>query len=361
MSEKNSQQHLRNDKKEKHRKLIRSPETLSPCDADPVFNPSFLSTATNIFAAPSTTVRSSPTKHFNDQFPPQQAVWPSGNLPPAVDHSSASNSQFSSYNSLPPSTSTPSIALYRKPSITIKYSSKDDDGKPPDVATLQSSLPYHQRISRSIDSNIISATTEPADQSSNNFLINVNSVPDCCLHKNANTSPSKKQPAPKSPLFGVNGHNRSSTARDIYPQQQTTTLFAHSPTSQSLNLILMNQSSDYNGFKGPFNSNNPFLNDNFDEITVHEDEGGGKIDANFFISDDDKTESELLYLAGDTPAKQTCDVMEERLLKNKREKFSNASTMKICLVVSPPTNKLFHVSAMARKVCPTFVAWLISE
>lgn len=359
MSEKNSQQLLRNDKKEKHRKLIRSPEKLSPCDTDAVFNPSFLSTATNIFAAPSTTVRSSPTKHFNDQFPPQQAVWPSGNLPPAVDHSSASNSPFSSYTSLPPSTSTPSIALYRKPSITIKYSSKDDDGRPPDATALHSSLSYHQRISKSIDSNSISATTEPADQSSNNFLINVNSVPECCLHRSASVSPSKKPPPPppKSPLTGVNGHNSrsSTTARDIYPQQQTTALFAHSPTSQSLNLNLMNQSSDYNGFKGPFNSNNPFLNDNFDEITVHEDEGGGKIDAGFF-NIDDKTESELLYLGEDTPAKQTCDVMEERLLKNKREKFSNASTMKICLVVSPPTNKLFHVSAMARKVRPTIVA-----
>lgn len=340
MSEKNSQQSLRNDKKEKHRKLIRSPEKLSPCDTDAVFNPSFLSTATNIFAAPSTAVRSSPTKHFNDQFPPQQAGWPSGNLP--VDHSP--------FSSLPPSTSSPSIALYRKPSITIKYSSKDE---PPDSAPPNCSPSYHQRFSKSIDSNTISATTEPADQPSNNFLINVNSVP--C----ASISPTKKPPPPppKSPLGGVNGvGSRSSTARDIYPQQQTTAIFAHSPTSQSLNLNLMNQSSDYNGFKGPFNSNNPFLNDNFDEITVHEDEGGGKIDANFF-NIDDKADSELLYLEEDTPAKQTCDVMEERLLKNKREKFSNASTMKICLVVSPPTNKLFHVSAMAWKVWAKVHCW----
>lgn len=103
-----------------------------------------------------------------------------------------------------------------------------------------------------------------------------------------------------------------------------------------------------------FNSNNPFLNDTFDAITAHEDEGGGEVNTNFF-NIDDANESESLFVAEDAAAvatsllsKDDSEEMEEQLLKNKREKFSNASTMKICLVVSPPTNKMFHVSRKYR-------------
>lgn len=345
MSEKKTPQSLKNDKK--HRKLVRSPEKLSPCDLDPAFNPSFLSTATNIFAAISTNSRSSPTKNYNDQFPPpHQQVWPSGNLPTAnVDISSSSFSPSSS--SLPPSLSTPAIALYRKPSITIKYS-KDVDVTPAEAASScnQSPLSFLQRISKSIDSHTILATTERADQASNKFPININKTPACRLQShNANASPSPKQPTQpqQSNYFSCNDDFRSSnvtTARDIYQQQPPQTVFAHSPTSQSLNLNLMTQlqadMTDYNSILGqiPFNSNNPFLNDTFAKITAHEDEGGGKINTNFF-NIDDSNESELLFLADETT--QSGDVIEDQILKNKREKFSNASTMKICLVVSPPT------------------------
>jgi hypothetical protein len=283
----------------KHRKLIRSPEKLSPCDLDPPFNPSFLSTATNIFAVSHSNSRSSPTKLLHNDQRNQQVP-------------------------LPPSSSVPAIALYRKPSITIKYM-KDEDV----VADHQSpSLAHHQQISKSIDSNHpftrTISTKENADQMSNNFLINVNK---CRV-----TSPSK--PPSASTFSFAEAYNKQ--------QQATPQIFSSSPTSQSLNLSLLQ--SDHNNSAGGgghimFNSNNPFLNDTFDAITAHEDEGGGKIDANFF-NIDDSNESELLFEAENAAAV----VEEEQLLKNKREKFSNASTMKICLVVSPPTNKLFQVS-----------------
>jgi hypothetical protein len=295
----------------KHRKLIRSPEKLSPCDFDPPFNPSFLSTATNIFAVSHSNSRSSPTKHLHN------------------DHHIAAP-QHHQQVPLPPSSSVPAIALYRKPSITIKYT-KDEEVSVGHQSP--SSLAHHQQISKSIDSNHpftrTISTKENADQMSNNFLINVNK---CRV-----TSPSK--PPPSSTFSFAEAYNQQ--------QQQAPQIFSSSPTSQSLNLSLLQ--SDHNnittgggGGHIMFNSNNPFLNDTFDAITAHEDEGGGKINANFF-NIDDSNESELLY-----EAENAAVVEEEQLLKNKREKFSNASTMKICLVVSPPTNKLFHVSEAPR-------------
>lgn len=344
MSEKKLQQQ-RNDKK--HRKLVRSPETLPPCDVDLSFNPSFLTSSTNIFNAIQSNSRSSPTRSYNDQFPPQQ-VWLNSNLPSNVDHSTTSSAS----SSLPFSCSTPSIALYRKPSITIKYSR--DEGSKSEASSHghQSSLAHHQKISKSIDSNHpftnTISTTEHADQMSNNFLTNFENVLGC-LH-----SPSKQQPhqhqkfeLPSKSLFGFNNDLSSSKVtpvRDIFQQQQKQEqqIFSHSSTSQSLNLNLINQihneSNECKNITGGqivFNKNNPFLND-------HEDEGGGDVDTSFF-NIDDSNESELLFFSEETSQK-TCDEMEEQLLKNKREKFSNASTMKICLVVSPPTNKLFQVS-----------------
>lgn len=341
MSEKKFQQQ-RNDKK--HRKLIRSPENLSPCDLEPSFNP--LSKSNN---------KSSPTKNYNDQFPPhQQQVWQSSNFTTNVDHPIASCSSF-----LPPSSSTPSM-LYRKPSITIKYS-KDEGHKAELFSGYQSSLAYHQNISKSIDSNHhpfskIISTTENADQTSNNFSINVNSkVPACCLQNSAQFLPSKhKEPLEKQSknvsLFSFSDEFKSSSltlTSDICQMQQLQQqqqIFTHSPTSQSLNLNLVNQSNIELNISDRatcgqmiFNSNNPFLNDTFDAITTHEDEGGGKLDENIF----NQTRGTFLR---DEMAINDSDLMEDQLLKNKREKFSNASTMKICLVVSPPTNKLFQVS-----------------
>lgn len=335
MSDQRPTEQQRNDKK--HRKLIRSPENLSPCELDSAFNPSFLSSSTSIFPVQSNS-RSSPTKNYNDQFPPHphiQQVW-----------SSTADSDPAASSSLPPSSSTPAIALYRKPSITIKYS-KDEGNR----SGQQQPLAHrHQQISKSIDSQI---STDNVDQKSNNYhLINVNSVPGCCSHSSANLSPSKKQPEQSmfSSLFSFNGDTKSSkktTALDIKQTQQSN--FAHSPTSQSLNLNLINQSNDYSGGQIMFNSNNPFLNDTFDAITAHEDEGGGEVNTNFFNIDDVNESTSLFVAEQQETESKDCEEMEEQLLKNKREKFSNASTMKICLVVSPPTNKMFHVSRRARR------------
>jgi hypothetical protein len=356
MSEKKTQQQ-QNDKK--HRKLVRSPEKLSPCDLDPLFNPSFLSSSTNIFAAIQSSSRSSPTKSYNDQFPPQQ-VWLNSNLPLNVDHSTTSCAS----SSLPFSSSTPSIAFYRKPSITIKYSR--DEGSKSEASSHghQSSLAHQQQISKSIDSNHpftkTISTTEHADQMSNNFLINFENVPGCLHHNHMKSSPKQqhqeKFEQPSMSLYGFNDETSSSnlmSACDIYQQQhqQQQQVFAHSPTSQSLNLNLINLiHNESNACKNitagqiVLNKNNPFLNDTFDAITTHEDEGGGgKIDTSFF-NIDDSNESDMLFFAEES-SKKASDEMEEQLLKNKREKFSNASTMNISpfLVVSPP-NKLFQVS-----------------
>jgi hypothetical protein len=347
MSEKKTSHQQRNDKK--HRKLVRSPEKLSPCDLDPSFNPSFLSSSTNIFTAIQSNSRSSPTRSYNDQFPPQQ-VWLNSNIPSNVDHSTAPSSAPSS---LPFSSSTPSIALYRKPSITIKYSRDEGNKSETPSHGHQSSLAHHQKISKSIDSNHpfpkTISTTEHADQMSNNFLTNFENVQRCL--SSANEKHQQQQPPrPSTNLFGftdeLSGSNTASKC-DIFQQQQ---IFAHSPTSQSLNLNLINQIHNESGTckiatggQIVFSKNNPFLNDTFDAITAHEDEGGGgKIDASFF-NVDDSNESELLFLTEKAPG-EACTEIEENSLKNKREKFSNASTMKICLVVSPPTNKMFQVS-----------------
>lgn len=340
MSEKKTS-HQRNDKK--HRKLVRSPEKLSPCDLDPSFNPSFLSSSTNIFTAIQSNSRSSPTRSYNDQFPPQQ-VWLSSNLPSNVDHSTASSAP----SSLPFSSSSPTIALYRKPSITIKYSRDEGNKSETSSHGHQSSLAHHQKISKSIDSNHpfpnTISTTEHADQMSNNFLTNFENV-----QKSLHTieKKQKQQNQPSLNLFGFTDNFHSSnhaTACDIFQQQQT---IAHSPTSQSLNLNLINQIHNESGAcktggQIVFNKNNPFLNDTFDAIIAHEDEGGGKIDASFF-NVDDSNESDMLFMTEKGSNEASIDI-DENSLKNKREKFSNASTMKICLVVSPPTNKIFQVS-----------------
>lgn len=341
MNEKTLQQQ-RNDKK--HRKLVRSPEKLSPCDLDPSFNPSFLSTASNFFGITSqTNNKSSPTKHYNDQFPP------CNKLPTSFDPSTASCST----SSLPPSSSSPTIALHRKPSITIKYSSVEK--KPTETLSgHQSPTIHNQHILKVSDSSHSPlktiSTKENADQTSNNLFVNVNNAPGYFSQTNTNLAPSKTF---EEQQLHLKTQSRSTSPIDIRKQpllvQQP--VISHSPTSQSLNLCLLNSSNmvsidsnvnDQQPFT--FNSNNPFLNDTFDAIIAHEDEGGGNIDTSFF-SIDDTQQSEMLFLSDDTLLNQS-EEMEEQLLKNKREKFSNASTMKICLVVSPPTNKLFQVSML---------------
>lgn len=305
------QQKQRHDKK--HRKLVWSPEKLSPCDFDSYSNPSLLSASTNVFTTnpipatlPSSNHRSSPsnllsnTKTFNDQFPPptqhHQQVW----------------KEQQHYITIPPSSSAPSIALHRKPSITIKYS-KDEN---------------LSRNESNADQKSNNNNTNSSSNSHENFLINFNA------DQHQNLSP-----------FNYD----ISSNFDIHHTQ----LSSSSPTSASLNLNLINQS--HFDTQPPqqivFHSNNPFLSDNFDDASSCDVVGG----ENFF-NVDDSNDTELLFLPDDelttSVTTKNEDEIETQLLKNKREKFSNASpTMaKFCLlVVSPPTNKLFHVSVEACK------------
>lgn len=366
MNDKSPQQ--RNEKK--HRKLVRSPEKLSPCDFDPFYNPSLLSASTNVFinqyqtkTATTTTTnqnRSSPTKTYNDQFPPQsqQQIWISNESP---------NHQYiyHQHTSLPPSSSTPSIALHRKPSITIRTISKDDETiksspSPP------SSLAHHQTISKSIDLDhpfMTSSTisSEMKDQMSNNFLIN---FPQCYDVTSSSKNQQQQQQQQQQYIIEKNlspfnfNDEFTTNSSNIHHNQSSSI----SQSSLNLNLIANQQqviSDSICGSQIVFNSNNPFLSDNFDCITT--DNGGNKKFDNFF-NIDDSNDTELLFLSASdevmttTTTTTTTAVMkdeneedlnqqDEHSLKNKREKFSNASpTMKICLVVSPPTNKTFQVS-----------------
>ena len=364
MNDKNPQQ--RNEKK--HRKLIRSPEKLSPCDFDPFYNPSLLSASANVFIntnqfQPTTNhSRSSPTKTYNDQFPPQQQIW--------FNNESPQHQQFSSNATLPPSSSSPSIALHRKPSITIKYS-KDDDLHHTSSTSSLAHLAHHQKISKSIDLNhpfIVTSSTissEMKDQMSNNFLIN---FPGCC---DVNTSSSsslslknqqQQQQIIEKNLSPFNYNDEFNNSSNVYNTTKSTDIY-HQSSQSSLNLnLIVNQHhqqqqqiipNSFGGGQIVFNSNNPFLNDNFDSITSDiSGNDGNKLDNFFNIND--SSDSELLFLSDEVTTATTTLMKEnddnlnqqdEQVLKNKREKFSNASpTMKICLVVSPPTNKLFQVS-----------------
>lgn len=301
------QQHQRNDKK--HRKLVRSPEKLSPCDFDSYPNPSLLSASTNVFSTnpipttlPSSNHRSSPTsntKTFNDQFPP-----------PTQQHQQVWKEQHEQhFITIPPSSSAPSIALHRKPSITIKYS-KDEN---------------LSRNESNADQKSNNNNTNRSSNSRENFLINFNT------DQQQNLSP-------------FNYDEFTSSNCEIHHTQ----LSSSSPTSASLNLNLINQS--HFDTQPPqqivFHSNNPFLSDNFDDASSCDVVGG----ENFF-NVDDSNDTELLFLPDDelttSVAMKNEDENDTQLLKNKREKFSNASpTMaKFCLlVVSPPCNKLFQVS-----------------
>jgi hypothetical protein len=386
----------------KHRKLVRSPEKLSPCDLDPLLNPSLHSATKNVQQAPFSPTKSQHQQTkccYNDQFPPQtQQMWLNNN-----DHHQPHPYPASS---LPPSSSTPSIALYRKPSITIKYS-KDDDLH--QESSAPSSLSRRQQqISKSIDSNHHpfnnTISSEMKDQMSNNFLINFPGLynPSTLL----TLSPTKKshpQTIEKnlSP-FNYNNDEFSSSSNVFNNVTTTSSCDSHhrSSSQSSLNLNLINQQhhrqhqfidgsilsttttggipivpmnlhqQQRGGGHIVFSSNNPFLNDNFDAIT-NDVSDGNKLN-NFFNIDGDR--DELLFMPDDdmTAATSTTSTnallmkgnsgeeshQEAQLLKNKREKFSNASpTMKICLVVSPPTNKVFHVSARTLIISEYFLSF----
>lgn len=331
MSEKKSQLQ-RNENQ--HRKLIRSPEKVSPCELDSSFNPSFLSTTAKRFAN-QTKSSPLPDKYSKDQFSPNQQVL-QNNIFSTIAHETTG---------LCPSLTPPSSTSFtcRKPSIIRTYSNSDGNS-----LNISPSLVYNQS---SIDlnhllTNTTTSTRINTDQTSNN-IINVNSVPGCCLQINANLAPCKNVPSleNQSNKLSLLSFKNELCSSNVPPTsdtcQQKDPTFYHSPVSESLNLSLMSQFNvnpkvDTSVGKFVFNSNNPFLNDTLD--TNDDDKSGDKCNASFFNIDALQESGTTFFnedsLIGD------CD---DQLLKNKREKFSNAS--KICLlVVSPPTNKLFQVS-----------------
>lgn len=365
MNEKKNQTVQGNEKK--HRKLIRSPENLSPCD-EPSYNSSSLTT-TNIFAdVPSN--NNSPHINCKENISSyqKQVLLQSNNFATRVEL------PFT----IPPSTfqpphTTSSIAINRKPSITIRCS--NDEGNKSELSSkYQSSVVHHSNISNSTNT-ICSLSTkisnkESVDQASNNFHINVTKkYPGNCMHDSLCYSPWKnEQPlneqAKENSLFIFNDDPESSRiilGRDISQEHALLDqehIFVNPVDTDSSNNILSQSNVRLNSFNGAkfeqttFNSNNPFLNDTFEAIMAEKVED--KLCSNFLIREPDKV------FLGDTmtPGKE---LMEDQLLKNKREKFSNASTMKICLVVSPPTNKIFKVSRCWKRVDEFFHFFLFKN
>lgn len=290
-----------------HRKLIRSPEKVSPA------------------------------KYCENQVSPGK-----NELQSNIFCTNAQETTAATCPSLPLSPST--TVLFRKPSITIKYSKNEDN-------SLKTSTPlvYHQSnidSSHSLTNTI--STRKSTDQTSNNFLINVNSTPGCCFQINTNFASCnnlqslEKQSNTLSSLSLKDEFSGSKIPSTSDTSQQQDHTFSHSPVAESLNLSLMGQFNvnpkefhDVTVGQMVFNSNNPFLNDTLEAI--QDDESSGKFSATFFNID--ALEETGTTIFSEEIAISDCD---DQLLKNKREKFSNAS--KICLVVSPPTSKLFQVS-----------------
>jgi hypothetical protein len=300
--------------------------------------------------------QSSPVKSHNEfiSSKPKEAWYPQ---PQQHDQNSSS---------LPPSLSAPSMTIFRKPSISIKFTEEERDQISRASASSsfignQSVLTLQQLNSKSIDSSCllnrtISVTQEQVDQASNNFLTKNNSP------QHSVVSPIRTSHQPSQQQLHHHHHqqhqswfsdssNYGSTKHDIYQQQQTerhqqrdygAVEFSMS-TSMDANVISHTQTFTQTQpmTKGQmiFNHNNPFLSDSFENTTTSSTDVNGKVDESFF-SIDDANESDLLYFV---ERSKNC-LPEQSSVRNKREKFSNASTStKICLVVSPPTNK-FQVS-----------------
>lgn len=341
----NYQSKQRNDKN--HRKLVRSPESVPPCDFDASLNPLLLSSTS------SSVRQTSPVKSQNEfiSSKPKEAWHPQ---PQQHDENSSS---------LPPSLSAPSMTIFRKPSISIKCSEEERDQISRASASSfmgnQSSLMLHQVNSKSIDSSCllnrtISVTQEQVDQASNNFLTKNNSPHHNVVSPIRTPQQQQQQFHHHHQSWFSDSSNYGSTKHDIYQQQQTeqhqqqrdygAVEFSMS-TSMDANVIshtqTFTQSQPLTRGQMIFNHNNPFLSDSFENTTS---DVNGKVDESFF-SIDDSNESDLLYFVERSKNR----LPEQSSVRNKREKFSQNASTKICLVVSPPTNK-FQVSFLLHHI-----------
>lgn len=362
-----------------HIRLVKSPDKQYLHDVDPLF--STLTSTSTFTVFPSENI---PVGHFSPVISPDSCCSLANNYTrslldhqsykqhPSVQHTPKAGSS-TKVTSIPPSSFSPTID--RKSSITPKYV-KDDtvtNRIPESLALYPSSSQIYQQSTNSISIN------KQVDQASNTYLVNFNSIPELSLTNDVKYFPQnnaasiqQQQPQPlkehktdqETNLINFEAKDsnnissktsQSAITSDLYSQtdQNQLSVFSHSPTTQSLKLNLSNQSCDNEQFfannnkninnNNPiiFNSNNPFLNDNFG-TSIDETKYGNEA-VNFFNVDDIEDGEEYTTKDEDEYLNTGQDGIEHQLLKYKREKFSNASSMKICLVVSPPTNKLFQV------------------
>lgn len=343
-----------------HQRLVKSPDKQYLHDVDPLF--STLTSTSTFTVFPSENI---PIGHFGSPVvSPDSCCSLANNLTRSLldqkiqcykQHPVPQNSKELSH--FAPSSSSSSPIIYRNSSITLKHN-KDETTVPNRILTESSQI--YQQSTNSISIN------ERVDQASNTYSVNFNSIPEFSLtndvkyfpQTNANIA-SKPQKEHKTDqetnliFFDKDSNNISSKTSQstitspLFSQseQNQISILSHSSnTQQTLKLNLINQSCDNGQFiaNNPiiFNSNNPFLNDNF-ATSIDETKYGNEA-VNFFNIDD--IEDGEQYTTKDEDFSNTeQDGIEHQLLKYKREKFSNASSMKICLVVSPPTNKLFQV------------------
>lgn len=222
---------------------------------------------------------------------------------------------------------------------------KNNNCSPPIVDGLQQ---YHQTRNQpeSCKFNFVTSPTKNAHNvhSSGISSISSNTAPSLhcsCAKDVPQTGQTINHPVSKSPFFTLQ-HEVKPEPTNIFEN-----VFSHSPTSQSLNLSFSNQSNEESSSKLVFKSNNPFLNESFDATDASAANGSTFVENFFRMDDEEQFDGKMAFLSKTSASRQiitTAKSQEESShLKNKREQFSNAS-MKICLVVSPPTNKFFQVS-----------------
>lgn len=330
MNEKYKQQ--RNDTN--HRKLVRSPDKLPPCDFDTLFHDT-PATATAQF-----TTSAINSKKQHDTFTTSSSSrQKEARSPQSHPYPIACNQKSTGSTSLPPSLSAPSIALLRKPSISIKYSEDNCD--------------IHQlEYSKFIDSTKTSSVAQQhqselyVDQSSNNPSSPTGSNTNVNIHQQQQPCHQINQTQQQQyDWFADSSNSAASTKFDIYlnqRQQQSSELSQSHDFASSF--VQTAATAPPTRGQMIFNHNNPFL-DSFETSTT---DVNGQIDnGSSFFNIDDANESNFLYLVEttSTAVTKTCvsSVEEEELsLRDKRENFATTST-KFCLVVSPPSNK-FQVS-----------------
>lgn len=229
---------------------------------------------------------------------------------------------------------------------------KNNNCSPPIVDGMQQ---YHQsrNQSESCKFNFVTSPTKNAHNvhnpgnssisSNNSHQQSNNSAPSVhcsCAKELPQAGQTINHPISKSPFFTLQ-HEVKPEPTNIFEN-----VFSHSPTSQSLNLSFSNQSNEDSSSKLVFKSNNPFLNESFDASEVSAANGSNFVENFFRMDDEEQFDGKMAFLSKTSASRQiitTAKSQEESShLKNKREQFSNAS-MKICLVVSPPTNKFFQV------------------